>query len=237
MTAVPADLLDPVVASVDPVEVWLFGSRARGEARPDSDWDLYVVVDDAAGEDAWNKGYGATRPFRIAQDVGVDLIVQRWSKSLARRRAFGTLDEIVDHEGERVYARRVTPPVQDIPEISSPAEWLDRGRGDAKVAGFAIANELFGHAGFNIQQAWEKALKGRLALAHVRVRKTHDLKELAALVGGFDPAEAARLAEVSKWGLQGRYGAYPENDVATLEAELAKARFALDVLEAALKAS
>ena len=25
--------------------ILLFGSRARGEARPDSDWDLYVLVD------------------------------------------------------------------------------------------------------------------------------------------------------------------------------------------------
>jgi predicted nucleotidyltransferase len=28
---------------VDPQTVWLFGSRARGEARPDSDFDLLVV--------------------------------------------------------------------------------------------------------------------------------------------------------------------------------------------------
>jgi len=26
-------------------ELWLFGSRARGEARPDSDYDLLVLVD------------------------------------------------------------------------------------------------------------------------------------------------------------------------------------------------
>jgi len=25
--------------------IFLFGSRARGDARPDSDWDFYVVVD------------------------------------------------------------------------------------------------------------------------------------------------------------------------------------------------
>ena len=28
-----------------PVEVWLYGSEARGEARPDSDIDLLVLVD------------------------------------------------------------------------------------------------------------------------------------------------------------------------------------------------
>ncbi len=30
--------------ALDPKEIWLFGSRARGEARPDSDFDLLVVA-------------------------------------------------------------------------------------------------------------------------------------------------------------------------------------------------
>ncbi len=33
------------VLAVDPqAEVWLFGSRARGDARPDSDWDFLVLT-------------------------------------------------------------------------------------------------------------------------------------------------------------------------------------------------
>ena len=43
---VPADLLDRVVAYFQPRRVILFGSVARGEAGPDSDIDLLVVVDD-----------------------------------------------------------------------------------------------------------------------------------------------------------------------------------------------
>ena len=43
---VPADLLDRVVAYFRPRRVILFGSTARGEAGPDSDIDLLVVVDD-----------------------------------------------------------------------------------------------------------------------------------------------------------------------------------------------
>ena len=31
-------------------ELWLFGSRARGEARPDSDYDLLILVDHDANE-------------------------------------------------------------------------------------------------------------------------------------------------------------------------------------------
>lgn len=34
------------VLEIDPqAEVWLFGSRARGDARPDSDWDFLVLTD------------------------------------------------------------------------------------------------------------------------------------------------------------------------------------------------
>ncbi len=33
------------VQEVDPqAEVWLFGSRARGDARPDSDWDFLILA-------------------------------------------------------------------------------------------------------------------------------------------------------------------------------------------------
>ncbi len=34
------------VQEIDPLaEVWLFGSRARGDARDDSDWDFLVLTD------------------------------------------------------------------------------------------------------------------------------------------------------------------------------------------------
>jgi predicted nucleotidyltransferase len=33
-------------------EVWVFGSRARGDARPDSDWDIFLVLPDDAPDEA-----------------------------------------------------------------------------------------------------------------------------------------------------------------------------------------
>lgn len=41
-------LVERVVAEVDPLRVVLFGSRAAGTARPDSDVDLLVVVPDGS---------------------------------------------------------------------------------------------------------------------------------------------------------------------------------------------
>jgi len=43
-----AELLRRLVAAYLPERVYLFGSRARGEARPDSDYDLLLVVPDDA---------------------------------------------------------------------------------------------------------------------------------------------------------------------------------------------
>ena len=54
MTQVTDDLLDQmvqaIVAEVDPEQVILFGSRARGDAREDSDVDLVVVEAEPFGK-------------------------------------------------------------------------------------------------------------------------------------------------------------------------------------------
>ena len=41
-------LLERIEATYKPVDVLLFGSRARGTARHDSDWDIVVVLPDEA---------------------------------------------------------------------------------------------------------------------------------------------------------------------------------------------
>lgn len=46
-----AELLRRLVAAYAPSRIYLFGSHARGEAGPDSDYDLLLVVpDDASAE-------------------------------------------------------------------------------------------------------------------------------------------------------------------------------------------
>jgi predicted nucleotidyltransferase len=43
-------LIDRIEAVYHPVDVLVFGSRARGNAGPDSDWDIIVVLPDEAPE-------------------------------------------------------------------------------------------------------------------------------------------------------------------------------------------
>jgi len=75
-TSEPADtplerLVRHVVAVMNPLEVWLFGSRAEGRARPTSDYDLLVVMPNGTPEPdldpvrAWRLGWEA----RVIADI------------------------------------------------------------------------------------------------------------------------------------------------------------------------
>jgi uncharacterized protein len=63
-------LVEHTVRVLDPKAIWLFGSRARGTHRPDSDFDLLVVAKPGAdwAED-YTKVYMATSPTHIGVDV------------------------------------------------------------------------------------------------------------------------------------------------------------------------
>src|SRR6266853_1004857 len=62
---VPPELLDSVVSYFKPQRVILFGSKARGEAGPDSDIDLLVIVDDDTPPEklSLRAGYEARRAW------------------------------------------------------------------------------------------------------------------------------------------------------------------------------
>jgi uncharacterized protein len=73
MTAasVPPELLNAVVEYFRPLRVILFGSVARGDAGPDSDIDLLVILDDDAPPEHLTlaAGYQARRSYHRAADV------------------------------------------------------------------------------------------------------------------------------------------------------------------------
>src|SRR5262245_39821836 len=97
---VPRDLLDPIVQYFNPQRVILFGSRARGEATPDSDIDLLVVVDDDTPPEklTWKAGYEAHRTNRAA-----DVFPMR-AETFERDRAIAnTLAAEADADGIVIY--------------------------------------------------------------------------------------------------------------------------------------
>ncbi len=100
---VPSELLDPVVACFRPRRVILFGSVARGEAGPDSDIDLLVVVDDdtPAEKVTVRAGREARRSYRHPADV-IPVREETWRRF---NRVVGTLPHAARTEGIVVYER------------------------------------------------------------------------------------------------------------------------------------
>lgn len=94
-------LLARIIPALRPVAVYLFGSRATGDARADSDYDLLVVVPDDTPRERANVLFA----FEVTQGSGVaaDVIPCRRSVFDARKNEVGTLPYTVWHEGVRVY--------------------------------------------------------------------------------------------------------------------------------------
>ncbi|HEY4182935.1 MAG TPA: nucleotidyltransferase domain-containing protein [Kofleriaceae bacterium] len=104
MTAVPASMLARIVDELNPEQVWLFGSRAHGEPRPDSDWDLMAVLPDSAPlqdlelTSVWKR----LRDLRLQR---VELFTITRGEFDAWKTSLGTLAEIVASTGVIVHGQ------------------------------------------------------------------------------------------------------------------------------------
>ena len=100
---VPDELLKSVVDYFNPRKVILFGSRARGDARPDSDHDLLVIVDDDTPQTKfhWRSIHEARKHYRKA----VDIALYRQSTYDEEVGVIGTLAHMVDADGTVVFDR------------------------------------------------------------------------------------------------------------------------------------
>lgn len=97
-----AEIVRRLIAAYRPERVYLFGSQARGDAGPDSDYDLLIVVpDDAPAE---------RRDSKLAYEVlwgvegGADVIVWEKSRFERRSRVVCSLPATVLREGRLLYA-------------------------------------------------------------------------------------------------------------------------------------
>ena len=100
-------LAERIREAVDPERIILFGSWARGDARRDSDIDLFIQVE--PGRDigqACGAAYAAIHPLQSLHGRGIDIIVR--DRRFVRRYAglVGTVLPAVEKEGRVLYARR-----------------------------------------------------------------------------------------------------------------------------------
>lgn len=97
-----AEIVRRLAEAYRPFAIYLFGSKARGDAGPDSDYDLLVVVDDDASAERrrGRLAYQALRGTAVAADV----IVCTRSHFDARRHLRASLPGTVLREGKLLHA-------------------------------------------------------------------------------------------------------------------------------------
>ncbi len=97
-----AEITRLLVAAYRPERIYLFGSRARGDGRPDSDYDVLVVVPDTAPPER--------RASRLAYEVlweagrAGDVLVVTRSDFEGRAHLRASLPGTVLREGKLLYA-------------------------------------------------------------------------------------------------------------------------------------
>ncbi len=102
--AVLADILNRLVQSFHPEQIYLFGSKARNEAGPDSDYDLMVVVPD----DAPLERRRSRRAYEALRGTGtaVDVLVWPRERFVSRLHVVASLPAAIVREGTLLYDKR-----------------------------------------------------------------------------------------------------------------------------------
>lgn len=210
------DIATAIGRHVDAWRVVLFGSQARGDARLDSDVDLYVEVEVscesiAAVEDRIWKLLSARG------DPPVDIHVHPPGEIECRADDPGTIEWDVAREGILLYAQvgapRLSVPPDRVSEPSahppaSSADWLAAANEDVESARLLLDAGNWRSVCFHVQQACEKQLKALLVSRRVRPPRSHRLELLLAKLhdaGCELPGLRADWSRLSNYAITGRY--------------------------------
>jgi HEPN domain-containing protein/predicted nucleotidyltransferase len=217
---VSQEIVDSVVDRFRPTRVILFGSRARGDARPNSDYDFLVEME---CEGALNMCAGEVVNELAKHNLRADVVVLRPGQLEEQRDDPGRMAWDIAREGIVLYPAKMAglaiasliplPSARRVRESRPPqslAEWRSRAEQDL----IAIENNLrsekpaWSYICFHAQQAAEKYLKMLLIERHIHPPSTHDMEKLVSAVraAGFAlPNLDADCALLQPYAVDARY--------------------------------
>jgi uncharacterized protein len=185
------EITQALVESAHPARIILFGSRARGDARPDSDYDIVVEMDFDDFHACRSDLYGAVREVR--HGVQVDILLRKPGQIEERRDDPGYMDWEIARDGVAIYppgsSSEALRPTRERPgkvreshePLRSIEDWLGRAHEDLRVIdNILAAGEEAAWSGvcFHGQQLAERYLKVLFIQRRARPPRTHDLAEL-----------------------------------------------------------
>ena len=178
------DIARALSERVRPELVLLFGSRAQGTEREDSDYDLMIVVRDPSSvEAARAAAYDALR----ALPLSVDVIARSVHDYRRYQSDPGFLDFMVARDGVLLYASGTVPQLvhkrvrEEPSDQGGLAMWLTRAASDMSIAeqNLASLKPSVDAICFHAHAAVEKWLKASFVLqARTFPPRTHDLSDL-----------------------------------------------------------
>lgn len=96
------EIVDRLVRTYHPERIYLFGSAARGDAGPHSDYDILIVMPDGSQPDLLRPARGYEALWGI--DTAVDVHVLPRSRFDSRLHLRASLPSTVAREGRELYA-------------------------------------------------------------------------------------------------------------------------------------
>ena len=97
------EIVSNIVSSVPVLEIYLFGSAAKGLVKEDSDYDFYVVIPDDSGMREREANWAIRSSLVGKQKRSIDMLVGTWSKFSRRKDYFYSIENEVTKTGVKLH--------------------------------------------------------------------------------------------------------------------------------------
>jgi uncharacterized protein len=210
--------------ALDPDQIYLFGSRARGDFYDSSDYDFMVIMPDV-DYDVTDLHDKAAKTWH-GSGIFADVKIEPRQKFVRQLHLKASMPSVILREGILLYSRQGLPanyiPTKSPASVREESEeekavrientklWVNMARVDIKTAKLLINQtpDCLSICAYHCQQATEKILKAFLTWHDHPARKVHELGPLREECCVVDASLESSLPDcgwLTEWNVLGRY--------------------------------